>query len=451
MRPEAARGSATDARRESADAPKVPSPGVEDAERSRDDAAESPRPSAKPGTQTGDAEGEPDDGGPIGQSPGAEETDRRSREAPVISSPLSIRSLSLTILAVLAVTFTLKEGKDFFIPLVLAVLVSYALDPIVTWIGRVVPRAIAAAVVLLLLVGGVAAGGYALRGQVATILEDVPAAATRFAESLRQDRRQGQGQSTLEQVQRAAGELEKAAAQATESPTPALTQRGVMRVQVEEPPIRVRDYIWWGWAGLMGLGAQLVAVAFLVYFMLVSGDLFKRKLVQITGPTLTNKKITVQILDEINRQVERFLLVQVFTSSLVGIFSWVVFWWIGLEQAAVWAIAAALFNSIPYFGPAIVTVGVTIVAYVQFETIGMALLAGGGASVITGLEGFLLKPWLTSRAASMNAVAIFIGLLLFTWLWGVWGTLLAVPMLMVAKAVCDRIEDLHPIAELLGE
>jgi predicted PurR-regulated permease PerM len=375
------------------------------------------------------------------------EAERQADEAPVVPSPVSIRSLALTIVAALAITFALKEGRDFVIPLVLAVLVSYALDPIVSWIARAIPRAIAAALVLLLLTGGIATGSYALRGQVAAVLEDVPAAATRFAESLRHDR--GRTDGTLRQVQRAANELEKAAAEAA---TPAATTpRGVMRVQVEEPPIRVRDYLWWGWTGLMGLAAQLIAVLFLVYFMLVSGDLFKRKLVQITGPTLTNKKITVQILDEINRQVERFLLVQVFTSSLVGIFSWLAFWWIGLEQAAVWAIAAALFNSIPYFGPAIVSVGVTIVAYVQFDALTMALLTGGAAMAITGLEGFLLKPWLTSRAASMNAVAIFVGLLFFTWLWGVWGTLLAVPMMMVFKAVADRIEDLNSVGELLGE
>jgi predicted PurR-regulated permease PerM len=380
--------------------------------------------------------------------------DQTADEAPVVPSPISIRSLALTIVAALAITFALREGRDFVIPLVLAVLISYALDPVVTWIARAIPRAIAAAIVLLVLTGGIAAGAYALRGQFAAVVEDIPAAATRFAESLRSDPAEPQG--TLQQVQRAADEIERAAETAT-GPTPepgvptTTTRDGVLRVRVEEPPIRVRDYLWWGWAGLMGLAAQLIAVLFLVYFMLVSGDLFKRKLVQITGPTLSDKKITVQILDEINRQVERFLLVQVFTSMLVGIFSYLAFWWIGLQQAAVWAIAAALFNTIPYFGPAIVSVGVTIVAYVQFDAIGMALLAGGAATVITGFEGFLLKPWLTSRAASMNAVAIFVGLLFFTWLWGVWGTLLAVPMMMVFKAVADRIEDLNSVGELLGE
>ena len=110
-----------------------------------------------------------------------------------------------------------------------------------------------------------------------------------------------------------------------------------------------------------------------------------------------------------------------------------------------------MFNSIPYFGPVVVTGGIAVVAFLQFGTIAMAAFVAAIALAITSLEGFLLTPWLTSRAASMNAVAIFVGLLFWSWLWGVWGTLLAVPMLMVLKAVCDRIEDLKPVGELLGE
>jgi len=158
-----------------------------------------------------------------------------------------------------------------------------------------------------------------------------------------------------------------------------------------------------------------------------------------------------QILEDINTQIERFLLVQVFTSVLVGLASWIAFWYLGLQQAAIWALGAGLFNSIPYFGPVVVTGGVFVVSFLQFGTLDMALLISGVALAITSLEGFLLTPWLTSRAASMNAVAIFVGLLFWSWVWGVWGTLLAVPMLMVLKAVADHIEDLHAVSELLGD
>jgi predicted PurR-regulated permease PerM len=347
-----------------------------------------------------------------------------------------------------AAIFTLKLGEQFFIPLVVSVLVSYALDPIVSWVARRgLPRALAAALVLIVTVGGTGAALYGLRDEAVTIVQQLPEAARRLRDTLRRDRAQNQN-GTVNQVQKAAAELQRAASEAAPlTPVP----RGVIRVQIEEPPIKVGDYLWWGSTSLLAFAGQGVAVLFLVYFMLMSGDLFKRKLVQVSGPTLSKKKITVQILDEITQQIERFLFVQAFTSLLVGLASWMAFRLLGLEQAGVWGIAAGVFNSIPYFGPVVVTGGIAVVAFMQFGTIGMAALVAGVALVITSLEGFLLTPWLTSRAASMNAVAIFVGLLFWSWLWGVWGTLLAVPILMVTKAVCDRIEDLQPVGELLGE
>ena len=122
-----------------------------------------------------------------------------------------------------------------------------------------------------------------------------------------------------------------------------------------------------------------------------------------------------------------------------------------MPQAAVWGILAGVFNSIPYFGPVIVTAATATVAFLQFGNAHMALLVGGVSLAITTLEGFLLTPWLTSRAARMNAVAVFVGLLFWGWVWNVWGMLLAVPMLMVVKSICDRVDDLKPFGELLGE
>jgi predicted PurR-regulated permease PerM len=192
-------------------------------------------------------------------------------------------------------------------------------------------------------------------------------------------------------------------------------------------------------------------VMFLVYFFLVTGDLYKRKLVKIAGPTFTQKKLTVQILDEINRQIESFMRVQVLTSALVAIATSASLWYFGLQQYIVWGLLAGIFNSIPYLGPVIVTGGLGLVAFMQFDSIPKTLSICGVAFLITSLEGFLLTPALMSRAARINSAAIFTGLLFWSWVWGVWGTILAVPMLMMIKAVCDHIEDLQPIGELLGE
>jgi len=378
-----------------------------------------------------------------------EEANASDAAAPVVASPINVRSLSLTVLAVVAAIFTLHQGQVFFIPLVLSVLVSYALGPVVTWLSKHrVPRGIGAALVLLLCAGIVGGGVYGVRDQVTDLIQQLPEAAEKLRQTLRHTRRNGDTGDAIEHVQKAAREIERAA---SETSQPAVAPRGVTRVQIEEPPLRVRDYLWWGSANALALAGQMVAVVFLVYFMLMSGDLFKRKLVRITGPTLSQKKITVEILDEINLQIERFLFVQLFTSTIVGVASWLAFLSFGLAQPAVWGIAAGLFNSIPYFGPVVVTGGIFVVALLQFGTVGMAAIVAFTAFAITSLEGFILTPWLTSRAARMNAVAIFVGLLFWSWMWGVWGTLLAVPILMVIKAVCERIEDLQPFAELLGD
>jgi predicted PurR-regulated permease PerM len=169
------------------------------------------------------------------------------------------------------------------------------------------------------------------------------------------------------------------------------------------------------------------------------------------APTLSKKKITVQIVDEIGVQIERFMLVQVLTSALVAIATSLALWWVGLDQPVIWGLAAGILNSVPYFGPVIVSGGLTFVAYLQFETIEMALYVAGIALVITTLEGWLLTPALMGRAASINPAAIFIGIIFWSWVWGVWGLILAVPMLMMLKAVCDRIDELQPIGELLGD
>jgi predicted PurR-regulated permease PerM len=307
------------------------------------------------------------------------------------------------------------------------------------------PRPLWAAIVL----GAVSVGAgwsiYGRRYQAAALGVDLPEAARRVRERFEAKRPQAGG--AIDKVQKAASEIEKAAIAAT--PTPATP--GVQRVRVEEPPLNMASYVWAGSVGAATAFGQLMLIIFLVYFLLASGDLYRRKLVKIVGPSLTKKKITLQILGEIDRQIATFLLVQVFTSVVVGAASWIAFHMMGLEQAAVWGVAAGIFNSIPYLGPVLVSGGVTAIAFLQFNDLPHSLMIGGVALGITSVEGMLLTPWLTSRAARMNAVAVFINILFWGWVWGVWGALLAVPMLMVVKAVCDRVDDFKSVAELIGD
>lgn len=355
------------------------------------------------------------------------------------------RNVALGVLAVLAVIFALHWAQQVLIPLVLSILISYALGPLVTRLEKwKIPRFIGAAVVLVAIITGVSYSAYTLSDDLAAVVTQLPAAAGKLSRSLQEGRGKG---VTIDKVQKAASEIEKAAAVATGD----TANKSAARVQVAQPRVNIRDYFWMGTMGLLALIGQTIIVIFTVYFLLVSGDLFKRKLVKITGPTLTRKKITVHILDEIDSQIQRFMLVQIFTSFLVGVATWLAFRWIGLEQAGMWGLAAGVFNSIPYLGPVIVTGGTVLVGFMQFGTISMALLIGGIALVITSIEGFLLTPWLTSRAGRMNAVVVFVGVLFWGWLWGVWGLLLGVPIIMAIKAICDHIEDLQSVGELLGD
>jgi len=371
--------------------------------------------------------------------------------APVIvDSPTDIRSVALTILATIAVVLMLQYTQSVLIPIVLGILIAYALEPFVSWLTRAkVPRTVGAAIVLILSVGIIGGAVYSLSDQVMEIVGQVPQAAQRIQQRVRSHGRGGNG--ALQQVQKAATSIEQTAQEASKQTQSDAKAPGITRVEVVEPAFKATDYLYWGSMGLLGAVGQFAVILFLVYFFLVTGDLYKRKIVKIAGPHLWQKKLTVQILDDINLQIASFMRVQLLTSALVGIATMAALWYLGLNQWVVWGLAAGIFNSIPYLGPVLVSGGLTIVAFMQFDNVPRTLLVCGVAFLITSLEGFLLTPALMGRAARMNPVAIFVGLLFWSWIWGVWGAVLAVPMLMMIKAVCDHIEELQPVGELLGE
>jgi predicted PurR-regulated permease PerM len=360
--------------------------------------------------------------------------------------PLHVRSVSLIVLTGVAVLATLKLASAFFIPLMLGLMFSYALSPIVDALERVrIPRAISAAVLILGILGGAAASIYSFSDDANQLVTSLPAAAKKMRDALHV--RVGRTDTTLTTVQKAAAQLEQAAQEASAA-TPA--GRGVQRVQIEKPRFNIRDHLWSGTIGLASLVGQVTVVTFLTYFLVLSGDTFRRKLVKISGSTFAEKKITVQALDEITAQIQRYLLVQVVASVIVGVATGLSFWGLGLKHAAVWGFASGLLNLIPYVGAAIVTIAAALVGFVQSGEIRVAVAIGGASLLIHTLVGNLLVPWLTSKAASMNPVAVFVGVLAWGWLWGVWGLLLGIPIMMIVKAVCDRVEHLKPVGELLG-
>lgn len=370
------------------------------------------------------------------------------RERILLHMPVDVRSASLVIVAVLATVFALQWASAVFIPLMVSLLLTYALAPLVSRLEKMkISRWIGAAAILLALGGALGWTAYSLAGSASQLVDSLPLAAQKLRAQVREGAAARSG-TPLDSVQQAASQLERAA---EENSAKVAGRTGATRVVIERPAFNVRDYMWTGTMGLLAAAGQLTLVVFLTFFALGSGNTFRRKLVKITGPSLEKKKITVHVLDDVSKQIERYLLVQIFTSVLVGLATGLSFWALGLGNAAVWGILAAVTNLIPYIGSVVVMGTSGLVAFLQFNSIQMALIIGGVSLLIHTLVGNLLLPFLTSRTSRMNPLAVFVGVIFWGWLWGVWGLLLGIPIMMVIKAICDRVEDLQPVGELLGD
>ena len=363
------------------------------------------------------------------------------RAAEPASLPVTVRSVALIVIATAAVIFLLQQMQSVLVPFVLGLLLFYALDPIVDWLQKIwVPRVVGAALALTLAVGTVGAVAYLLQDQALTVVNQLPDGARRIAALF--DRRRSDQSGPIDKMQQAAEELQKTGNQ--KAPP------GVVRVQVQQPIVSATGFLLSSSMSALVGANQLVMIIFLTYFMLLSDELFKRKFIEL-APSLSEKRLTLEIINDISFQIGRFLLIQVFTSTVVGVVTWWALSYMGLQQAALWGLLAGVFNSIPYYGPLIVSGGLAAVALLQFGTIGRTLAIAAVALVITTLEGSLLTPMLMGKVASMNRVTVFAALLFWSWIWGVWGMLLAVPMMMVIKVVCDHVEELQPLGRFIGE
>ncbi len=364
----------------------------------------------------------------------------------LLHMPVDIRNVSLVVLALFAGIFVLHWARAVFIPVMLSVLLSYALSPIINWLElRRVPRWLGSAVLLLALVATVAFAGYSLGSQAGQVVDSLPAAAQKFRKAMKT--RSGDPNNPLQTVQKAADQIQQAA---RENAAPGQPGAGVTRVVVEPQSFDLKAYLWSGTLGLAALAGQVMVVIFLTYFLMASGDTFRRKLIKLAGPSLSRKKITLQALHEITWQIQRYLQVQLLTSALVGVLTMFALLALGLENAAVWGVVAGVLNLVPYMGALVTAAGSAMVGFTQFGSFNMALAVAGSSLLIHALVGNLLTPWLTSRASRLSPVAVFVGLLAWGWLWGVWGLLLGVPILMMVKSVCDRVDDMKPIGEFLG-
>ena len=383
---------------------------------------------------------------PVGEHGGVQADNKPV--APVVRLPVDVRSLSLSILAAIAVVFALEWAQAFLISLLLGVLVAYTLNPPVTWLERIrIPRIAASLIVLVGAMGAFALGAYSIRGQMQAVVTQLPEATSKFAAGLARLRTSQLG--PLQKMQSVSTAVEKATSQLT-GPSPVAGQRET-RVVIDQPSFKFGDFLWAGSKGAVGGAGQALMVLFLAFFLLAAGDTFKRKLVRLAGPSLASKKITVRILDDINHSIQKYLSMMLLTNVMVGVLAWAAFAAMDLDNAGAWAVAAGLLHVVPYLGPAVTAVAAGMAAFVQFDSFPMALLVCGVSLTIATLIGTFVTTWLTGRIARLNPAAVFISLLFWGWLWGIWGMLLGIPILVIVKVVAQHLEQLQPVAELLGE
>jgi predicted PurR-regulated permease PerM len=347
---------------------------------------------------------------------------------------------ALVVLALLAVVAALKLAQEFFVPLVLGIFGAYALRPIVTRLAALrVPEPVAAVLVVAALVAAIGGGGYAMRGQAQSALAELPQAAHAVRMRLRAASSDSEP-STLSHVKAAAAELKRAAREVSGEPAPP-----------PAPSEDIVDRLAANGVNALGVVTTLGVALAITLFLLAAGDSFRRKLLRVGGNTLKERRITVEILDEIDRQVQRYLLVMLATNVALGFVLWGVLAALGLERAALVASCVALLHAIPYVGIVLALVLVLVVTLLQFATLGPVLAVVAATAAVSLVMGLLVQNWLQGRASRMNPVAVFVAVLFFGWLWGGFGLLLGAPLIAIVHTVAGRIEALAPLAEFLGD
>ena len=350
--------------------------------------------------------------------------------------------ISLVVLATLAAIAIAKWAQAFFVPLTAGILIAYALRPVVAALERIHIHRLIGAPLVLAALSGLIAGGIALvREDAISALAELPEAARKLRIAAQQSAREPR--NPIGHLRDAAAELSRAAAEAVGVPT-AATQ-----ANANPPPAdQLRE---WGAAQstkFLGVATELGLAALLALFVLSQGDTFRRKLVSLAGPTLAARRITVEILDGIDVQVQRYLLVLFVTNTFLAIALWVVLSLLGFERAALWAAVAGVLHIVPYAGAAVATVAIGVAAFVQFGTLASAM---GVALVVFALAtaiGMGLMSWLQGRAGHMSPVAVFVTLLFFGWLWGGWGLLLGAPLVAILRTIAERIPSMQVVGEL---
>lgn len=347
---------------------------------------------------------------------------------------MGIRSISLTGLFLLACFYTLYFARDFFLPVILAVVFNFLFAPLVRNLKRFrVPEALSSALVIVAAFALFGFLAYELSGPLAEWLEKAPETGAKLQKKIQPLRKY------FEKVSATSEQVEKLTSTKPEN------EKTPQRVELKKASLL--DTLF---SGTSKLVFSLLVVIVLLYFLLASGDLFLAKLVHVL-PTLSDKKKAVQIAREIEGNISQYLLTITLINAGIGVLGGLLFWAFGMPNPALWGAIAGLLNFIPTVGSLSVAVILTLVATTTFPSLTHALLVPAAFLTLTILVGTFVSPLIMGRRLTLNPVVIFLGLSFWGWLWGIPGALLAVPMLAMFKIFCDHIEPLAPIGEFLGQ
>ena len=340
-------------------------------------------------------------------------------------------ALSIHLCAIVLVCAALYFGRQFFLPIVLGLLIALTLTPIVRWLKRRgVPTGLSAVCIVLALAAVLAAGGYLLSGPVSDWIARAPGVAQEVEARLAKLR------GSVAAVAEAGKAVDQLSA-AGKDPT-------VQQVVVREPGL-VAAATSRLWAGISMVGIALI----LVLFLLASGDMLHEKIVRVL-PTLSDKKTALRIAHDIEGAISRYLLTITLINICLGVAIGTAMWAIGMPSPALWGVAATVLNFLPYLGAIAGFFVTAAVAVISLEPLGYALLAPAAYLVLTALEGQIVTPLILGRRLELNTVAIFVGVAFWGWIWGLAGVLIAVPLLVAVKTLCDHLPALGVLGEFLS-
>lgn len=348
-----------------------------------------------------------------------------------LARAFGIRSGPLTGLFLLAAMYTLYVARSFLLPVVLAGLLTLLLEPVVRFLKRRlrIPTPLGAGIILLAFLGGLGFSVYQLAQPAYDWVEKAP-------QTLRQVERKLRGlKKPVQTLGKATEQVEKIAQVGT-------TTRSVT---VNQPSLGLRLA---NRATAIAAGALVMFI--LVFFLLASGDLFLRKLIKVL-PSAESKRQGAEIARAFQQEVSRYLVTVTFINFALGASTGLAMWWIGLPNPVLWGVFVAIANYIPYLGAGVCYVLFGLLGFLTFNSLAQALLPVGAFLVLNVTEAYIVSPLVLGRRLTLNPVVIFLSLTFWTWLWGVAGAILAVPITAVFKILCDRIDRLAPIGEFLGE